>query len=103
MHTAAHTHTILQAGVSNPTHQIGHVIASKAPALATEVGENITSKSVAKASLKTTSKAAFDSEVGSEAVINGKILGTISGVAFGVNLLLEIPFKIHQRCLQTRL
>ena len=88
-----HTQSILQAGVSNPTQQLGHVIASKAPTLATEAGANVTSKSAAKASLKTTGKAAF--EVGSEAAINGTILGVIGGMAFGVNLLLETPFYIR--------
>jgi hypothetical protein len=93
VHAVTNTHTILQAGVSNPTQQLGHIVASKAPALATEAGANVTSKSAAKASLKTTSKAAF--EMGSEAAINGTILGAIGGVAFAVNILLETPFYIR--------
>lgn len=72
---------------------MGHIIAAKSGTLATEAGANVTSKSAAKASLKTTSKAAF--EVGSEAAINGTILGTIGGVAFGVSLLIEAPFYIR--------
>ena len=94
LHAITHTPTILQTGsLSNPTQQLGHVIASKAPALATEAGANLSSKSAAKASLKTTSKAAF--EAGYEAAINGTILGAVGGVAFGVSLLVETPFYIR--------
>ena len=94
MQAVTHTHTaVLQTGMSNSTHQLGHVVASKAPTLVTEAGANITSKSATKASLKTTSKAAF--EVGSEAAINGTVLGAIGGIAFGVNVLLETPFYIR--------
>jgi hypothetical protein len=93
MHAVAHTPTMLQTGMSNSTHQLGHIVASKAPTLATEAGANLTTKSAAKASLKTTSKAAF--EVGSEAAISGTVLGAIGGIAFGVNVLLETPFYIR--------
>ena len=58
-------------GVGDPT-QIGSVI-TNAPTLAAE--------------------AAF--KVGSEAAINGTILGAIGGVAFGINVLLETPFYIR--------
>ena len=89
VHAVTHSHTLLQAGVHNPTH----IIAAKTPSLVTEAGANVSSKSAAKASLKTTSKAAF--EVGSEAAVNGTILGMIGGIAFGVHLLLEAPFYIR--------
>ena len=83
---AAHVFT---AGISDPTQQIGNVVVSGAA----EAGANVTTKAATKAYIKTTSKAAF--EVGSEAAINGTILGAIGGVAFGINVLLETPFYIR--------